>query len=308
MTVDVYFFDDKKKIDLNAIDNDALIFIDAPDAPERVEILAVKNKQYYTLILPTLQEREKIGEEWSEVLREKPTFIDHKLVIPEKDFIIALSIDIIMGMLNFPYTRIGIDISEDGTSIHIPKEEEGEGELQPILKANAGRTLSGFEAINFIRQSKEELAQGQSFMGYRRTGKHYGSEYLALNPILQSVTPSFKNLCTEINTITKRFSKSPLTESKKEVLTDFTNYCCWHLDENTSKADLIENWVASYKKTHGDENPFTILMQQRRTGILSIFNPKLTDSIKLFKKFLEKEPLPNSLKEIVKGTPAPHPK
>jgi hypothetical protein len=317
---DVYFFDEGEAIDLQTINGDALIFIGTPDKEKIIQILAVKNHAYYKLKPISDEFLKEFNDDWTIYsLAQEPNrqnlFTQDKKLIKKPPNALDIALRTLAEDLNFPYAQNTITISKDGKSITL-SAPEGEEALHPRLRDNLGKK-SGFEALNFLQKYGQQLLKEGGLKGEGFILESDNSEGVkgtirlhdALKLILSSLEPAFKKLSTSIASISSRFFKHPDTSSKRNILNHFETYCYFNWKENLPKKDLIEHWVEDYKKkTKTDENPFTVLMRQRRTGWLSIFNPKLTDSIKLFRELLGKEELPDLLKEAIESKSTHQPK
>jgi hypothetical protein len=289
----IYYFNQESDIKLDAIEGNALILIGTSKSIER--ILAVKDHQYYKLHATFEELQNSIQEEWQilvQFLKIEEIFKEGKL-ITEDDHVISFK-SFMASQFGFPY-RDSLAIL-NGRTLTI--RSQGIGELHPLLKGNDNYQLEDYEALNFLRKFNES----QDVFRYANVGHNY---YSIVRSLLQAIEPSFKKLCLRVVKVGNRFMNSnpELTFQKMDILDDFERYCCLYFNKDQPRAELLENWVGAYQAQakHKDQNPFVILMQQRRTGILSFFNPKLTDSIKLFKEFLHGEKPPPSLKAAIKG-------
>lgn len=113
---------------------------------------------------------------------------------------------------------------------------------------------------------------------------------------------SFDQFTTKANQIIQRFPDSSFTKEKKLVFTDFSNFYLANCKSPNcrTRSELLELWIANYKLNNHDINPFTILNKQRRTGLLSIFNPSTTGSQALFNQFLVGEHPSTHLKTLMR--------
>lgn len=128
---------------------------------------------------------------------------------------------------------------------------------------------------------------------------------VTLEKLIQTVLESiyeYGSFFTGKKTICDQFKNSPLTAQKKTILDDFGTYCIWHANKDIDKVMLATDWLNSYRKAHDGQNPFDILRQHRRTGLLSFFNPEQTNSIKLFHSFLKGQTLTPELMSAINGT------
>jgi hypothetical protein len=137
--------------------------------------------------------------------------------------------------------------------------------------------------VKFLRDIPESLRSKPIF----RINNVTESYSKLLETVLQRIEPVFISVFEKISKISSGFKDSALTPRKSVILESFKDYCLKNFnDSTTSRFDLVKDWIEEYKVKNGGENPFTVLEKQRRTGILSIFNPKKTASLALFEDFL----------------------
>lgn len=289
-TPNLYYFDNKsqfKQFKLKNIEGNAIILIG-----NSVKVVLVKNKIQQDIVDIDPEVQTFITDSWNEIHYSKLSAKTGK-IITELPVLQKLIKDI-AEKLDFPYAHISIKLSRDGKLISFLDDKNIP--LQHPLLEEKGDSAYGFKALEFMRH--RDAQQCILYKVYKRDDLQPPLE--AMEVILKSLNPTYKNLFDGIPKITRRFSQSSkdLTKAKTEILKDFKQYCCLNAEDGMKPADLVEGWVLTYKnkpvikyKDKFVENPFTVLLEQRRTtGPLSIFSqPSKTDSIKLFEQFIGKK-------------------
>ena len=115
---------------------------------------------------------------------------------------------------------------------------------------------------------------------------------------------NFDEVKARISEIEKRtYSSRELHRRKEKIFTDFQQFYAAHASDPTmlSRARLVESWANDYMNRNKNENPFTVLSQQQRTGFSAFFSPDKTNSMKLFDKFLYGEVVSHELTELMQA-------
>lgn len=104
------------------------------------------------------------------------------------------------------------------------------------------------------------------------------------------------SLSKKIDKIEKRWPNNSITKRKVSILRSFESLL--QNNSTVNPREVIKMWLLS-----SSENPFITLQEHRRTGVLSFFNPKYTDSTQIIlnyaKGFFGKDNLPKELQNAL---------
>lgn len=320
----LYYFNRLEDVDLNQIEGNAIVFVEIGRLTRFVKDnrFVEKEVEYFDRSLNNDSwhwMKEKRQENGQIKLEDKPAFWEwHRLITIE---------ELTRGN-HFPYVHTTLSLSITGRSINLESVFQNgwhiipstlEHNIHPILKEALQKADDpSYNLLTLLYKLKASPDVAQSIDGLYQEVRPYPisrlqkgrRDRLTLDEMIDIVHKamgtkfmSFAAFKKEKNKIIERFDQSKLTPQKAAIYDDFENFYKNNKNDpdQMPRSVLIENWVKDYEAHHDNENPFTILNKQRRTGPLSIFNPGTTASIKLFNKFLAGEIIPPTLRQIMQG-------
>lgn len=340
----LYYFGKYDDINVQKIDGNAIVFVDMPsnDQDNNVERTAyfVRNNQFFldgdsgnikTAVV--FLSRKNIDSLTKNCQADGRVEIeDH----PYDHCVMNLSriTRVLAKQEYFPYPHTRLRFSKDGKSLVSVYRSNMAGliverfnsdsnlnDIHPILKEyfqikdqpsyNILTLLYKIKASPDFELCNDYWQYGGMPLGFGLT--YGGSQQVTIDKMITAAHRAmgtklmfFPDFEKNIEKISQQFKHSSLTPLKERTLNDFKTF--YNSNKNNPAlmphSVLIRSWIDHFKENNNKQNPFSILNSQRRTGYLSIFNPKITNSTKLFYKLLAGEMIPRSLNNLMLARPS----